>query len=252
MAGHSGGFSEAVYGEERVERGPGGETHQRAGDGRPALTTQQGTVVADDQNSLRIGERGPGTLEDFHFREKIFHFGHERIPERVVHARWLWRAATGSTVPSGSSSGIAQFGRRQRLSGYPHPGLAGAAPPKNAGRHLPLPTPGHPGRASANEPAAPAPEMRTPDDRQVCGRRSPPWPIGTMTTCSCPSCRAGSEQSLRVGNLSPRRAQGWRWRPWQWRTAPGTGRPAVLPGRGGGRCCRGSRCSGNAARPGCG
>ena len=51
------------------------------------MTTQQGVVVADDQNSLRAGERGPTLLEDFHFREKIFHFDHERIPERVVHAR---------------------------------------------------------------------------------------------------------------------------------------------------------------------
>jgi len=57
------------------------------GTGRPALTTQQGVRVADDQNSLRVGERGPGALEDFHFREKIFHFDHERIPEQVVHAR---------------------------------------------------------------------------------------------------------------------------------------------------------------------
>ena len=51
------------------------------------LTTQQGVPVADDQNSLRVGARGPTLLEDFHFREKIFHFDHERIPERVVHAR---------------------------------------------------------------------------------------------------------------------------------------------------------------------
>jgi catalase len=87
VAGDSGEFSEAVYGDERVGRGRGGETHQQAGGARPALTTQQGVVVADDQNSLRIGERGPGALEDFHLREKIFHFDHERIPERVVHAR---------------------------------------------------------------------------------------------------------------------------------------------------------------------
>jgi catalase len=53
----------------------------------PRLTTQQGTPVADDQNSLRIGARGPTALEDSHFRGKIFHFDHERIPERVVHAR---------------------------------------------------------------------------------------------------------------------------------------------------------------------
>lgn len=53
----------------------------------PRLTTQQGTPVADDQNSLRIGARGPTALEDSHFRGKIFHFDHERIPERVIHAR---------------------------------------------------------------------------------------------------------------------------------------------------------------------
>ncbi|HEX6141851.1 MAG TPA: catalase, partial [Geminicoccaceae bacterium] len=55
----------------------------------PVLTTNQGIPVADDQNSLKVGERGPTTLEDFHFREKLFHFDHERIPERVVHARGM-------------------------------------------------------------------------------------------------------------------------------------------------------------------
>ncbi|MEH3106050.1 MAG: catalase [Sphingomonas fennica] len=67
--------------------GTGGEVHQIAGKGDAVLTTQQGIPVADDQNSLRLGERGPTLLEDFHLREKIFHFDHERIPERVVHAR---------------------------------------------------------------------------------------------------------------------------------------------------------------------
>jgi catalase len=76
-----------VYGEEAIERGGGGETHQITGDGRAPLTTRQGVPVADDQNSLGVGERGPTALEDFHLREKIFHFDHERIPERVVHAR---------------------------------------------------------------------------------------------------------------------------------------------------------------------
>jgi catalase len=71
-----------------VERpGAGGETHQYVDDGYPSLTTQQGIPVSDDQNSLRVGELGPVAMEDFHFREKIFHFDHERIPERVVHAR---------------------------------------------------------------------------------------------------------------------------------------------------------------------
>jgi len=82
----------ARYGDQQVYQGSGGETHQRAGDGAgkqptPRLTTTQGVPVSDDQNTLRVGERGPGLLEDFHFREKIFHFDHERIPERVVHAR---------------------------------------------------------------------------------------------------------------------------------------------------------------------
>ncbi|MDP3341951.1 catalase [Frigidibacter sp.] len=67
--------------------GEGGETHQHPDAGGPVLTTQQGAPVADNQNTLRGGTRGPALLEDFHFREKIFHFDHERIPERVVHAR---------------------------------------------------------------------------------------------------------------------------------------------------------------------
>jgi catalase len=51
------------------------------------LTTNQGVPIADNQNSLKIGLRGPTALEDFILREKITHFDHERIPERVVHAR---------------------------------------------------------------------------------------------------------------------------------------------------------------------
>jgi len=68
-------------------RGHGGETHQSTDDTAQTLTTQQGVPIADNQNSLRVGERGPTLLEDFILREKIFHFDHERIPERVVHAR---------------------------------------------------------------------------------------------------------------------------------------------------------------------
>jgi len=51
------------------------------------LTTNQGVRVNDNQNSLKAGDRGPTLLEDFILREKITHFDHERIPERVVHAR---------------------------------------------------------------------------------------------------------------------------------------------------------------------
>src|SRR5688572_3720506 len=51
------------------------------------LTTNHGVRINDNQNSLKAGERGPSLLEDFILREKITHFDHERIPERVVHAR---------------------------------------------------------------------------------------------------------------------------------------------------------------------
>jgi catalase len=80
-------MSQKKHSQEDAKRGNGGELHQTVGPDIPVLTTQQGTPISDDQNSLKIGARGPTTLEDFHFREKIFHFDHERIPERVVHAR---------------------------------------------------------------------------------------------------------------------------------------------------------------------
>ena len=51
------------------------------------LTTNQGVAIADNQNSLKFGLRGPTLLEDFILREKLTHFDHERIPERIVHAR---------------------------------------------------------------------------------------------------------------------------------------------------------------------
>ncbi|MGH6861537.1 MAG: catalase, partial [Phyllobacterium sp.] len=75
-----------------TNRGKGGETHQHISEkgpheGSDHLTTNQGIRVTDNQNSLRSGERGPTLLEDFVLREKIFHFDHERIPERIVHAR---------------------------------------------------------------------------------------------------------------------------------------------------------------------
>ena len=77
----------ATIHDQKLHRGAGGELHQFAEDGKPVLTTAQGGPVSDDQNTLRVGSRGPALIDDFHFREKIFHFDHERIPERVVHAR---------------------------------------------------------------------------------------------------------------------------------------------------------------------
>jgi catalase len=66
----------------RVEK----RTRQRLTAGE-SLTTNQGTPISDNQNSLKAGARGPSLLEDFVLREKITHFDHERIPERIVHAR---------------------------------------------------------------------------------------------------------------------------------------------------------------------
>lgn len=70
-----------------TKRGEGGELHQQADSGDTLLTTNQGVPISDNQNSLKAGARGPVLLQDFILREKIMHFDHERIPERVVHAR---------------------------------------------------------------------------------------------------------------------------------------------------------------------
>ncbi|RFU67321.1 catalase [Peribacillus saganii] len=59
----------------------------RVNDQGKKMTTNQGLKVSEDEFSLKAGERGPTLMEDFHFREKMTHFDHERIPERIVHAR---------------------------------------------------------------------------------------------------------------------------------------------------------------------
>ncbi|SFM13550.1 Catalase [Gracilibacillus orientalis] len=59
----------------------------RVDDNGKKLTTNQVLNVTEDEFSLKAGESGPTLMEDFHFREKMTHFDHERIPERVVHAR---------------------------------------------------------------------------------------------------------------------------------------------------------------------
>jgi catalase len=84
---HGADRKKARYADQTVSISEAGEVHQTAAGETPVLTTQQGIPIADDQNSLKIGARGPTALEDFHLREKLFHFDHERIPERVVHAR---------------------------------------------------------------------------------------------------------------------------------------------------------------------
>ena len=81
------GAGSARAGSKAPTRGNGGETHQVAGASDDFLTTAQGIPISDNQNSLRAFTRGPTLLEDFILREKITHFDHERIPERIVHAR---------------------------------------------------------------------------------------------------------------------------------------------------------------------
>lgn len=69
------------------ELGNAGEIHQIAGGTHPPMRGQTGVIIADDENTLKAGERGPTLTEDHLFLEKTQHFDHERIPERVVHAR---------------------------------------------------------------------------------------------------------------------------------------------------------------------
>src|SRR6187455_1861029 len=76
----------------RPKNGDGSQAKQEqlgtfTADPAPALTTNQGLQIPDNHNSLKAGPRGPTLLEDFILREKITHFDHERIPERIVHAR---------------------------------------------------------------------------------------------------------------------------------------------------------------------
>ena len=85
--------AKALLADQTVEVGAGRESHQSADSDGPTptatLTTNLGVPIADNQNSLKPGARGPTLLEDFILREKVFHFDHERIPERVVHARGI-------------------------------------------------------------------------------------------------------------------------------------------------------------------
>lgn len=71
----------------KIRIGEGGELHQLSDGEGASLTTNQGLPLSDNQNSLKANPHGPVLLEDFILREKITHFDHERIPERIVHAR---------------------------------------------------------------------------------------------------------------------------------------------------------------------
>ena len=92
---------------------PGGELHQVAGGTHPQMTSQHGIVIADDENSLKANERGPDLLEDFLLVEKTQHFDHERIPERIVHARGF--GAKGYFELTDSLKGISKAGVLNRV-----------------------------------------------------------------------------------------------------------------------------------------
>ncbi|WP_410656956.1 catalase [Amycolatopsis sp. lyj-112] len=90
--------------------GESNATVGRSGEGQLGdyLTTAQGVRLPDTDHSLKAGPRGPSLMEDFHLREKITHFDHERIPERVVHARGA--AAHGTFHAYGNASSVTKAG----------------------------------------------------------------------------------------------------------------------------------------------
>jgi catalase len=85
------------------------------GDDRRVLTTRQGHPIHDNQNQRTVGERGPATLENYHFLEKMSHFDRERIPERVVHARGTTSFGYFEAYGAWGDEPIAQFTRARLL-----------------------------------------------------------------------------------------------------------------------------------------
>ena len=93
--------------------GEGGELHQLAGGTHPPMSNQHGLIIGDDENSLKANARGPVLIEDFLLVEKTQHFDHERIPERVVHARGF--GARGYFELTDSLAGISKAGVLNRV-----------------------------------------------------------------------------------------------------------------------------------------
>ena len=89
------------------------------------LTTAGGVHLPDADHSLKAGERGPTLLEDFHFREKMTHFDHERIPERVVHARGAAAHGTFNVVRDSGQPVVRSLSRQGRRDAGVHPVLDG-------------------------------------------------------------------------------------------------------------------------------
>ncbi len=136
------------------------------------LTTAQGVRIPDTDHSLKAGPRGPSLMDDFHLREKITHFDHERIPERVVHARGAAAHGTFSRV-------------RQRRYGRPRP--ASSSP---AGRHP---------SSSGSRPCW-APGARPTPSATSAASRSSSTPTRATSTSWATTCRSSSS---RTGSSSP-------------------------------------------------
>ncbi len=96
-------------------------------DDRKVLTDRQGHPISDNQNLRTIGERGPATLENYHFVEKLSHFDRERIPERVVHARGA--TAFGEFEAYGGESKLGIGTHEGNRAGRRRPGFSGHQTP---------------------------------------------------------------------------------------------------------------------------
>ena len=158
------------YGDQRVERGHGGETHQTAAEGAPRLTTQQGTVVADDQNTLRAGERGPGRA------------GGLPLPGEDLPLRPRAHPRAGGARPRLRG---ARLLRELRAADRRHPGrpvLRGG--PAHPGLRPVL----HRGRATRAPPTWPATCAASPPS-STPGRATGTW---SATTSRCSSSRTRS------------------------------------------------------------
>ena len=147
-------------GAKKLDRDYGAQTGGR-------LTTAGGVRLPDTDHSLKAGERGPTLLEDFHLREKITHFDHERIPERVVHARGRRRSrcvrGQRCGTPDLTRAGFLQDGAQDRRSS---PGSRRSS--------------GHGARLTPPATCAASPSSSTPTRASS---------TSSATTCRCSSSR---------------------------------------------------------------
>ena len=149
------------------------------------LTTNQGMPISDNQNSLKSGARGPTLLEDFVLREKITHFDHERIPERIVHARG-----------SAAHGYFELHARRCRSSPRP----AFLQTPASAPRCSPASRPSPAARARSTRRATCAASRSSSTPRRATSTWS-----ATTSRCSSSRTRSSSPTSIHAVKMEPDR-----------------------------------------------